>query len=351
MSRFLNTQYQTLSVYVPGEQPQDMPYIKLNTNESPYPPSPQVLKAVGVATLEDLRLYPDPTCAVLAEKLATLYRVNPENIFLSNGSDDILQFAFLSLCPCGAIFPDITYGFYPVFADLHSIPYTKIPLNEDFTLDISAYFGVEKTIFIANPNAPTGLYLNVSQIEQIVQKNPDNVVVVDEAYIDFGGESCIPLIKQYDNLLVCATFSKSRSMAGARLGFAVANQALLEDLNKIKYATNPYAINRMTLTAGEAAVDSNAYFMGNCKKIIQTRAYTTKGLQTMGFQVLDSKANFIFAKKEGICGAYLYQKLKQEGILIRHFDKDRIAAYNRITIGTMEQMEHFLFTVKKIIGR
>ena len=351
MSRFLHTDYQTLEAYTPGEQPRGQKFIKLNTNESPYPPSPGVIRAVNEQEVKDLRLYSDPTCRALRESIADLYGVSPENIFLSNGSDDILNFAFMAFCgeKREAAYADITYGFYPVFADLHHIRSEVIPLKEDFTLDHKDYLGKNKLIVIANPNAPTGKTLSPAQVEEILVSNPDNVVVIDEAYVDFGAESVYPLIKKYDNLLVVQTFSKSRSMAGARLGFAIACESLIADLDLLCYSTNPYNVNRLTLAAGCAAIAENDYYMDNCKKIIATRTRTTEALRKMGFTVIDSSANFIFAKSDLMGGAELYESLKQRGILVRHFTKARIAEYNRITIGTDAEMDALLSTIAELI--
>ncbi len=348
MSQFFRARLKDFAAYVPGEQPQDRRYIKLNTNESPYPPSPQVIQAVDQAVLSDLRLYPDPVCSVLKNKMASLLGVKAENVFLSNGSDDILQFAFLAFCDDGAAFPDITYGFYSVLSELHAIPSVQFPLNDDFTIDITPYLGVGKTVFLANPNAPTGIALEREQIVRIIESNTDHVVVVDEAYVDFGATSSVALTEKYENLLVCGTFSKSRSMAGARLGYAVGNPALIEDLEKIKYSTNPYAVNRMTLAAGKAAVDSDEYYRENCKKIVKTREETAARLKEWGFTLTDSKTNFIFVKKEGIDGLTFYRALREKGILVRHFDKPRICDFNRVTIGTPEEMEEFLKAAKEI---
>lgn len=350
MSKFLNKRFSSLEAYTPGEQPKDMRYIKLNTNESPYPPSKAVLDAVNTEEVRNLRLYPDPEGKVLKEKIAELYEVEPNNVFISNGSDDILSFAFMSFCDKGAVFPDITYGFYEVFAELHGISYEKIPLKSDFTININDYVGKNKTVFIANPNAPTGIALSLCDIEKVVSSNPDSVVVIDEAYVDFGGESAIGLTKKYSNLLVCATYSKSRSMAGARLGFAVADKEIISDLEKIKYSTNPYNINRLTMAAGIAAIESDSYFKANCKKIIETREFVTNELRKLGFKVIPSKANFIFAKSNKISGEALYSELKRRGILIRHFSDPKICEYNRITIGSRAEMEAFLFAVKIILG-
>ncbi len=349
MSRFLNEKYKGFEAYVPGEQPQDKKYIKLNTNESPYPPSIGVIKAVNDREVADLRLYSDPECKVLRKKMADLYRLDQDNVYLSNGSDDILNFSFMAFGQNGVAFPEISYGFYKVFAELYGIKYDAIPLKDDFSIDHTDYFGLNKLVVIANPNAPTGLCLSVEKIEQIVKNNPNSVVVIDEAYIDFGGESCYKLIEKYENLLVVGTFSKSRSMAGARLGFCFAQKGLIDDLNKIKYSTNPYNLNRLTLVAGAAAIDDNDYFMNNCKKIIEARDYTTKGLENLGFTVIPSCANFVFAKSDKISGQALYEKLKENGILVRHFTAEKIKDYNRITIGTMDEMTALLKVTSKIL--
>lgn len=351
MSRFLNKRYEALEAYVPGEQPQDKKYIKLNTNESPYPPSEAVVEAISADEVRDLKLYSDPLCKNLSSKIAALYDVEPENVFITNGSDDSLNFAFMAFAggDVKAYFADITYGFYPVYAELHHIDYEEIPLKENLSIDVDGFCTRKGFKVIANPNAPTGLMLPVSEIEKIIASDPDHVVLVDEAYVDFGGESVVPLIKKYKNLLVVQTFSKSRSLAGGRLGFAIGDKELIEDLQKLKFSTNPYAINRLTLVAGEASIDSNDYYMDNCKKIIATREYTTEALETLGFTVIPSCTNFVFAKTEDMSGEELYLRLKDEGILVRHFKKERIKEYLRITIGTMEEMEALIDTIKKIL--
>lgn len=350
MSRFLNKRLDRLEAYTPGEQPQDKKYIKLNTNESPYPPSEGVIQAINGQALRELRLYCDPECKTLKAELAALYNVEPDNIFLSNGSDDILNFAFWGFGQNGAVYPDITYGFYSVFSELHNVHSTVIPLKEDFTLDTDRFKGCGKLTVIANPNAPTGIALSLSEIEEIVKSNPDHVVLIDEAYVDFGAESCCSLTHKYKNLLCVQTFSKSRSLAGARLGFAIADKELIADLEKIKYSTNPYNINRLTQTAGAAAVRENDYYVNNCKKIIETRKYVTDELEKLGFTVLPSQANFVFAKSEKIGGKDMYEQLKEKGVLIRHFEKSRIRDYNRITIGSRDEMEVFIARVKEILG-
>ena len=351
MSKFLDERYSSLAAYVPGEQPQDKKYIKLNTNESPYPPSKETLDAVNVGETELLRLYPDPDGRILTKKIADLYGVESKNVFLANGSDDILNFAFMAYCANGrkSYFADITYGFYSVFANLHNSDYTIIPLEADFSIDADKFCGVNGGVFIANPNAPTGLALSLADIEKIVKSNPESVVVIDEAYVDFGAESAVNLVNKYDNLLVVQTFSKSRSMAGARLGFAIGNEEIIGDLHKLRYSTNPYNINRLTLAAGSATIDSQKYYDENCKKIMETREYTKNELENLGFFVLPSKANFIFASSDDIDGGELYLKLKEKGVLIRHFTTERIKNFNRITIGTPEEMKFFIDKVKEIM--
>ena len=350
MSRILNPEISALTAYTPGEQPQDKKYIKLNTNESPYPPSEGVIRAVNAEETRKLRLYPDPECKVLKTELAKLYGVLPENVFLANGSDDILNFAFWGFGKNGAAYNDITYGFYSVFAALHRLKSEIIPLKDDFSVDVDAFKDKNKLTVIANPNAPTGLCLTRDKIEEIVKASPQNVLLIDEAYVDFGAESAIPLTKKYDNLLCVGTFSKSRSMAGARLGFAIGDRSLIADLEKIKYSTNPYNINRLTQAAGLAALRENDYYVENCKKIIKTREYVTENLKKLGFYLLDSKANFVFAKSDKISGRDLYLRLKEKGVLVRHFDKARISEFNRITIGSFEEMQIFILKLKEILG-
>ena len=351
MSRFMSSRFDGLEAYVPGEQPQDMQYVKLNTNESPFPPSPAVLEAVNREETGRLNLYPDPEGKALRGRLAETYGVRPENVFLANGSDELLFFAFMAFCDQSrpAAFPNISYGFYPVYARLLGLPYTEIPLREGFVLNPKDYCGLGKTIFIANPNAPTGRAISVDSIEEIVRTNPDHVVLIDEAYIDFGGQSCLPLIKKYDNLLVCQTFSKFRSLAGGRLGFALASPGLIADLEKIKYSTNSYNINRLTMAAAIATLDSSEYYVENSRKIQANRAYTTEKLAELGFETLPSVTNFIFTRCPAVDGGTLYRELKARGVLVRHWDKAEISDWCRVTIGTREQMDVFLEKVRDII--
>lgn len=350
MSRFLSNARKNLVPYVPGEQPRDRRYIKLNTNESPYPPSGKAQRCAAEAA-KNLQLYSDPECTALTEKAAEYFGVKPENLLFTNGSDEALYFAFLAFCDGekGAIFPDITYGFYKVFAQLTRIPYTQAALNGDFTIDIGDYTGDNATVFIANPNAPTGLMLERDAIETILKANPHQVVVIDEAYVDFGGESAVCLIDKYENLLVTRTFSKSRSMAGARLGFAIGSKALIDDLKTVKYSINPYNVNAMTIAAGLGSLEDEDYFRVNCEKIKATRSQTAAALRGRGFEVLDSCANFLFARHPSLAGKQLYLDLKAKGILIRHFDTPRLTDYIRITIGNSEEMAAFIQTIDTIL--
>ena len=351
MSRFFSHRLDKLVPYTPGEQPRDMQYIKLNTNESPFPPSPSVIRAAA-REAERLQLYSDPTCRETTEKLAEVYGIAPEQVILTNGSDEVLNFAFMAFADEDhpLVFPAVTYGFYPVFAELNRIPYEEIPLKEDFSVDFRSFLNLGgKTIVIANPNAPTGLCLTLTEIEEILKTNPDGVVIIDEAYVDFGAESAVTLVDKYENLLVTQTFSKSRSLAGARLGFGIGQKALIADLHTVRYSTNPYNVNRMTAAAGYAALCDNRYYMDNCRTIMANRTYTTEALQALGFEVIPSKTNFVFAKTERIGGEALYLELKRRGILVRHFTKAGIEEYNRITIGTKEQMEAFIAAVTSIL--
>ena len=349
MSRYMNEKYATLEEYVPGEQPTDMKYIKLNTNESPFKPSPLIYEALNRCEIDKLPLYPDPECGSLTKKLADYYGFDEENIFIGNGSDEVLNFAFMAFCQNGVAFADITYGFYKVFADLHGIETQIIPLKDDFSISADDYKSLGKAVFIANPNAPTGMALSLSDIEKIVASNTNNVVIIDEAYVDFGGESAVNLVKKYDNVLVVRTYSKSRSLAGGRLGFSIGGKEITADLKKLKYSTNPYNINRLTLLAGEASIDDEKYFRDNINKIIENREYTSKELKNMDFEVLPSKTNFVFARSKNIGGERLYKLLKEKGILVRHFNKKRIEDFIRVTIGTKEQMIAFVSEVKFIL--
>ena len=351
MSKFLSPTLAAVTPYTPGEQPQDQQYIKLNTNESPYLPSPAVIAAVSEHEVEKLRLYSDPACADLLKAAAAHFGLQPEQIMPGNGSDENLFFALRAFCDADhpLAYADITYGCYGVWCGLMHIPSHIIPLKEDFTLDPKDYYGLNQTIVLANPNAPTGIALPRAEIEGILKANPNNVVIVDEAYVDFGGESCVPLIDQYENLLVVQTFSKSRQLAGARLGLAMGNAKLIADLNRVKFSLNPYNINRLTLKAGQAALEDTAYFEKTRAAIVDTRAWTMQQLTDRGFTVLDSRTNFVFTSTERINGCELYKELKKNGVLVRHFDAPRIDNWLRITIGTPEQMQALMDAVDKIL--
>ena len=346
MSKFFSRKYSGLEAYTPGEQPKDQQYVKLNTNESPFPPSPAVVKAAA-AEAGRLQLYSDPESSEVTKAVADYYGVEPENVLMVNGSDEVLNFAFMAWGDREHpfIFPDITYGFYPVFAAVNHVPCREVPLQADFTIRAKDFCAVSGNVVIANPNAPTGLLLSCAEIEEIVASNPEHVVIIDEAYIDFGGESCVPLTKRYDNLLVTQTFSKSRSLAGGRLGFGVGSAALIRDLNTLKYSTNPYNVNRMSAACGAAAIRDEAYYAANAAVIQANRAYTALALRSRGFTVLDSAANFLFVRAPFCSGEALYRGLKERGVLIRHWQKARIRDWCRVTIGTMEQMEAFLAAV------
>lgn len=349
MSKYLSKKYESLLPYTPGEQPKERSYIKLNTNESPYPPSP---RAIELATAEASRnmLYSDPEMRDLRAKMAEYYSVDESSLIMTNGSDEVLNFAFMAFCDESrpAVFADITYGFYRVFAELNSLPYEIIPLREDFSIAIEDYRGKVGTVIIANPNAPTGIALPLEDIRALVEENPDRIVIIDEAYVDFGAKSAVPLTKEYKNLLVTGTFSKSRSMAGARLGFAIGDAELIADLHRLRYSTNPYNVNRMTLAMGVGSLCDEEYFRKNCQSIIDTRERTTAALRSLGFTATPSSANFIFAKHSKISGEELYLKLKENGVLVRHFTQERIKDYNRITVGNPEEMQTLISKIKEI---
>lgn len=348
MSSFFSSKLSHLVPYTPGEQPKDMKYIKLNTNESPFAPS-QTAQRLSAEAASKLQLYSDPECRDLVNKAAEYFCVDTDQIIFTNGSDEVLNFAFMAFCESGAVFPDITYGFYSVFAELNGVEFEEIPLKSDFSVDINDYIGVNKTVFLANPNAPTGITLGIEDIEKIVKSNPNNVVVIDEAYVDFGAESVIPLIDKYDNLLVTQTFSKSRSLAGGRLGFGIGSKSIIRDLNTIKYSTNPYNVNSMTAAAGIGSLSDDKYIKSNCEIIKQNREYLTKELEKLDFTMTDSCANFIFAKHKSIGGKDIYLRLKEKGVLVRHFDKEMLKDYTRITIGSKEQLDILIDKIKEIL--
>lgn len=337
--------------YVPGEQPQRK-VIKLNTNENPYPPAPGVKKALEEFDEECLRLYPDPDCMSIRKVLANYYGVKPENVFVGVGSDDVLSVAFMTFFNSDKpiLFPDITYSFYSVWADVYRIPYEKILVDDNFRINPSDYYKENGGVIFANPNAPTAICENLDFVEDIVKHNQESVVIVDEAYIDFGGKSALPLIKKYDNLLVVQTFSKSRSMAGTRIGFAIGNKELIKAMSDVKFSINSYTMNQNSLYIGAEAVKDEEYFKETVSKIINTREKTMEKLRKMGFEGTDSKTNFLFVKHNKVDAAKIFDELKEKDIFVRYFKVPRIDEYLRITIGTDEEMEKLIKALESIVG-
>lgn len=330
--------------YVPGEQPKEQKIIKLNTNENPYPPAPGVSRALTELDTDLLRKYPDPAAEVLVSAIAENYGLKKEQVFVGVGSDDVLAMCFLTFFNSEKpiLFPDITYSFYDVWADVFRIPYETQPLNEKFEIVKEDYFKENGGVIFPNPNAPTGALLPLEAVEEVIQKNPDVIVIVDEAYIDFGGTSALPLIEKYDNLLVVQTFSKSRSMAGMRIGYAMGDAKLIRYLNDVKYSFNSYTMNQTALVAGVEAVKDDAYFRETCKKIIATRERVKTELKKLGFSFADSQANFLFVTHRRCPAAELFEALKKEKIIVRYFKKPRIDNYLRITVGTDGEMDALL---------
>ncbi|MBQ4402461.1 MAG: histidinol-phosphate transaminase [Synergistaceae bacterium] len=350
MGKFLHTKYSSLTPYdTSGEVESMKGYIRLNTNESPFPPSPKVLSATLEAS-RGLNYYCDPECSQLAAKIASMYSLSPSQIVFGNGSDEILNFLFMAFCEKGAAFPNITYSFYKILAKFHGVDYIPVPLK-NFRVDPSYYKDVKgRTIFIANPNAPTSLAMSLSEIEEILSSNPESLVVIDEAYVDFGAESAVTLLPEHDNLVITRTFSKSRSLAGARLGWCMTSEEIAKDIKDIKNTLTPYNINAMTQAAGLGALDDEEYTRRNIDMIRMVRDNTKSRLREMGFDVMDSSTNFLFAKHETVSGEEIFNTLKKYRIMIRHFSNPpAIADYNRITIGTPEQMQIFLEVTKGII--
>jgi histidinol-phosphate aminotransferase len=353
MSRFWHPRVAGLTPYVPGEQPKlGRALTKLNTNENPYPPSPKVLDAIRAATNDSLRLYPDPTSSELRQAIADYYRVAREQVFVGNGSDEVLAFVFQSLFRADAplLFPDISYSFYPVYAALYEVPVEVVPLNPDFEIDLADYRRANGGIIFPNPNAPTGMLLGLDAIESLLKDNRDSVVVVDEAYIDFGGETAIALVDRYPNLLVTQSFSKSRSLAGLRLGFAIGHVDLIDALVRIKDSFNSYPIDRLASAGGIAAMQDGAYFEETRKQVITSREEMVAGLQAFGFDVLPSAANFVFARHPQQDAARLMQALRDEAVIVRHFNKPRIDQFLRITIGTPGENAALLSALGKALS-
>ncbi|HEX9025576.1 MAG TPA: histidinol-phosphate transaminase [Clostridium sp.] len=351
MSKYWNQKVKEIEPYVPGEQPKDKKYIKLNTNENPYPPSKKVIEVMKNAINDDLKLYPDPTCSDLIGEIAEYYNLDEDEVFVGNGSDEILAFSFMAFFSTDKkiLFPDISYTFYKVYAELFNLDYELVKLDEDFNIPLEELKKQNGGVIIPNPNAPTGKYIDVEDLRKLVEVNKDSVVIIDEAYVDFGGESMVKFVKDYDNLLVVQTLSKSRSLAGLRVGFALGNKDLIEGLNRIKNSINSYTIDRVALVGSKEAIKDNDYFEEITKKIINTRDKTSEELEKLGFRVLESKSNFVFVSHNKVPGKILYEKLKDHGVLVRYFNSDRIDNFLRITIGTPEEMDILIEKLKLIL--
>jgi len=353
LNKYWSDLAKSLDPYVPGEQPRDKKYIKLNTNENPYGPSPKVLEAIRNYADDSLRLYPDPTCDALLAEAAIYYNVEKNRLFVGNGSDEILALAFMAFFNPGKpiLFPDITYSFYPVYAQLFKIDYNLVQTGEDFEIPEEQLYGSKGGVVLANPNAPTGKCLSLDAVKRILDNNPDTVLILDEAYIDFGGQSAVNLINDYQNLLVIHTFSKSRSLAGIRLGFAIGSQDLITALNSVKNSFNSYTIDRLSIAAGIESFRDNSYFEAAREKVIDTRERTTEALKQIGFKVIDSSANFIFASHSRLGAEIIFKELRELGILVRYFKKPRIDNFLRISIGRDDEMESLLKALKEILAR
>lgn len=344
MSKFWSAFVKDLVPYVPGEQPKLAKLVKLNTNENPYGPSPKALQAMAAQVSDDLRLYPDPNSDLLKQAVADYYAVQPDQVFLGNGSDEVLAHIFHGLFQHDQplLFPDISYSFYPVYCGLYGIDYQQVPLDEQFQIRAGDYARPNGGIIFPNPNAPTGCLLALEAVEQILQASPDSVVVVDEAYIDFGGQTAIALVDRYPNLLVTQTLSKSRSLAGLRVGLAVGHPDLIEALERVKNSFNSYPIDRIAIAGAAAAFEDRAYFEQTCKAVINSREYLVAELEKRGFEVLPSAANFIFARHPQRDAAQVAAHLREQGVIVRHFKQERIAQHLRITVGTPEQNQALL---------
>lgn len=352
MSKYWSKLARSLDPYVPGEQPKDKKYIKLNTNENPYPPSPKVLEAIKNNVDETLKLYPDPNGDELKKTLAEYYGLKKGQVFVGNGSDEVLAFSFMAFFNPNEsiVFPDITYSFYPVYANIFKINYNLVPLNEDFTLPVERLFNSDGGVIMPNPNAPTGNYIDLEYIEEILNNNKDKVVIIDEAYIDFGGESAINLVDKYENLLVIQTLSKSRSLAGLRVGFAFGHEDLINGLESVKNSVNSYTLDKLALVGAVEAIKDEEYFQGTRSRIINTRERVTRELEKIGFNIIPSKSNFIFINHKLIKAEDIFIKLREESILVRYFRQPRIDNYLRVTIGNDEEMDAFIKAVNKIIS-
>lgn len=351
MNKYWSERVKGLKPYIPGEQPKNQKYIKLNTNENPYPPSINVIKAINEANNETMKLYPDPNCDELRKAISQFYEVAEDEVFIGNGSDEVLGFSFMAFFNPGkpVLFPDITYSFYKVYANLFNIDYELIPLDADFNVELNEFCIENGGVVIPNPNAPTSKYIEVNGFKKVIESSSSSVVIIDEAYVDFGGESAVKFIKDYPNVLIVQTLSKSRSLAGLRVGFAIGNKELITALNMVKNSINSYTIDRLALAGATAAIKDKEYFEETRKKIINTREKTSEALRKIGFEVLDSKANFIFISHPKINAGDLFRELRSKGILVRHFNDERIDNYLRVSIGTEYEMNKFLKAVQDVV--
>lgn len=351
MSTFLCEKYHDMEPYVPGEQPKDRKYIKLNANESSLPPSPKVIEAITNSEINGMGHYSDPNCLKIRNAIAGKYNVDVEQVFAGNGSDEVLGFCFMSFFSAGTkvCFPDITYDFYRVYAKTYNLDMLQIPLKEDFNIDIQDYINTDRHVIIANPNNPIGLRLTVDEIEQIVKAKPNRLVIIDEAYVDYGNESCVRLVNKYSNLIVVQTFSKSRNLAGAHIGYAISTKEIIQDLNNIKFSFNPFNLSTFTIEAGTASMKDVEYLNKCVNTTIDNREYTKEKLEEIGFRFLDSHTNFLFGYHPEIRAGKITKELKEKGILIRYYDMERIDNYFRITIGKREEMDKVIETMLDIV--
>lgn len=352
MSRYWSNFLNDLQPYVAGEQPQDQKYLKLNTNENPFPPSENAIRRIRDSASDTLRLYPDPCATKLKNAIAEYHGLEKNNVFVGNGSDEVLALSFMSFFKNTrpVIFPDITYSFYPVYCALFNIDARCFPLSDEFEINIDLIPEESGGIIFPNPNAPTGKYLSVDKIDELLQKNRETVIIIDEAYIDFGGESCIPLTKKYPNLLVVQTLSKSRSLAGLRVGFAIGDSYLISGLNTVKNSFNSFPLDRLAIEGAVEAIKDKEHFECCCKLIIDAREWTVEALEALSFYVVPSKANFLFIKHCSCDAKFLYEGLKSKGVLVRYFDKPRIRDFLRVSIGRMSDMTLFIEVMKSITG-
>lgn len=351
MNKYWSNTVKNADPYTPGEQPQDKEYIKLNTNENPYPPSPKVINAIKKAANVELRLYPEPTCEKLKKTIADYHNLDKEQVFVGNGSDEVLAFSFMAFFEPDkpVLLPDISYSFYPVYSKLFNIKYKSVPLNDNFSLPVNKFSGENGGIIFPNPNAPTGKFLSLKKIEKVLKQNIEEVVIIDEAYIDFGGESAVKLINQYSNLLIIQTLSKSRALAGLRVGFALGQKHLIEGLVRIKNSVNSYTIDSLAMAGAIEAIKDQKYFQKTRKKIIRTRERVAEDLKKNDFVVINSKTNFLFTSHKKVEAKKLFKRLKERGVLVRYFAEPRIDNFIRVSIGTDREMDEFIDTVKDII--